>query len=177
MRSDIKKTLSKKKKKRTCNLTIFFSVLYLYRALPILLYIPLVYSCAKVGFCPSYHAFHYFFFYSYLNFSVQENNATCLDFYKQCPEQPPSRPPLAPRPPSAGPQSGPPHEEKNVHNYSAVDDLFSGSWFLSMPYNARAKQKKVQLSALIVCLRGIFEDKYYELSQKPKKTYLPTSLL
>ena len=46
-----------------------------------------------------------------------------------------------------------------------------------MPYNARAKQKKVQLSALIVCLRGIFEDKYYELSQKPKKTYLPTSLL
>ena len=40
-----------------------------------------------------------------------------------------------------------------------------------MPYNARAKQKKVQLSALIVCLRGIFEDKYYELSQKPKKSY------
>ena len=36
-----------------------------------------------------------------------------------------------------------------------------------MPYNARAK--KVQLSALIVCLRGIFEDKYYELSQKNQK--------
>jgi len=78
------------------------------------IHIPLVYSCAKVGFCPSYHAFHYFFFYSYLNFSVQENNATCLDFYKQCPEQPPADPPWPPRPPSAGPQSGPPHEEKKM---------------------------------------------------------------
>merc|ERR1719220_2034032 len=94
-----KKTLSKKKNPAHLQFDIFFSVLYLYRALPILLYIqPLVYSCAKVGFCPSYHAFHYFFFYSYLNFSVQENNATCLDFYKQCPEQPPSRPPWPPAP-------------------------------------------------------------------------------
>ena len=41
----------------------------------------------------------------------------------------------------------------------------------------RARNKKVQLSALIVCLRGIFEDKYYELSQKPKKMLMPTSLL
>ena len=104
-----KKTLSKKKKNRTPAIwQFFFSVLYLYRALPILLYIqPLVYSCAKVGFCPSYHAFHYFFFYSYLNFSVQENNATCLDFYKQCPEQPPSRPPLAPGPPPQDPKVAP----------------------------------------------------------------------
>ena len=38
-------------------------------------------------------------------------------------------------------------------------------------------KKKVQLSALIVCLRGIFEDKYYELSQKPKNNLMPTYLL
>ena len=108
-----KKPLSKTKKKpHTCNLTNFFSAVSLPRLTDIIIYI--YHSCAKVGFCPSYHAFHYFFFYSYLNFSVQENNATCLDFYKQCPEQPPADPPWPPRPPSAGPQSGPPHEEKKM---------------------------------------------------------------
>ena len=155
-------------------MTFFFSVLYLYRALPILLHIPIVYSCAKVGFCPSYHAFHYFFFFIHISiFLYKRTTRLALIFTSNAQNNPPADPPW---PPSAGPQSGPPHEEKNVHNYSAVDDLFSGSWFLSMPYNARAKQKKVQLSALIVCLRGIFEDKYYELSQKPKKNLVPTYL-
>jgi len=110
-----KKTAVKKEKK-TAHLQFdeFFQccISTAPRLTDIIIYI--YHSCAKVGFCPSYHAFHYFFFYSYLNFSVQENNATCLDFYKQCPEQPPADPPWPPRPPSAGPQSGPPHEEKKM---------------------------------------------------------------
>ena len=108
MRSDIKKPLSKKKKTAHLQFDIFFQCCistapyrYYY------IHIPLVYSCAKVGFCPSYHAFHYFFFYSYLNFSVQENNATCLDFYKQCPEQPPADPPWPPGPPPQDPKVAP----------------------------------------------------------------------
>ena len=97
VRSDIKKTRCLKRKKQHAHLQFdefFFSAVSLPRLTDIIIYI--YHSCAKVGFCPSYHAFHYFFFYSYLNFSVQENNATCLDFYKQCPEQPPSRSPVAP---------------------------------------------------------------------------------
>ena len=123
-----KKKRCLKRKKQHAHLQFdefFFSAVSLPRLTDIIIYI--YHSCAKVGFCPSYHAFHYFFFYSYLNFSVQENNATCLDFYKQCPEQPPADPPWPPGPPPQDPKVAPLMKKKNVHNYSAVDDLFSGS--------------------------------------------------
>ena len=151
----------------------FFSAVSLPRLTDIITYTNCLQLC-KSRFLPKLSCFPLLLFLFISQFFCTREQRDLPWFLQAMPRTtPPADPPW---PPSAGPQSGPPHEEKNVHNYSAVDDLFSGSWFLSMPYNARAKQKKVQLSALIVCLRGIFEDKYYELSQKPKKKLVPTYL-
>lgn len=75
----------------------------------------------KVAFLPKLSCFP-LLFYSYLNFSVQED-ATCLDFYKQ----PPTLPPWSPfiRGPSQETPSWPPLKEKNVHKYSAADMIYS----------------------------------------------------
>jgi len=144
VRSDIKKTLSKKKKRNphTCNLTIFFfSAVSLPRLTDIIIYTTTCLQLCKSRFLPKLSCFPLLLFLFISQFFCTREQRDLPWFLQAMPRTTPQPTPLGPRPPSAGPQSGPPHEEKNVHNYSAVDDLFSGSWFLSMPYNARAKQK------------------------------------
>ena len=173
MRSDIKKNRCLKRKKKPAHLqfdNFFFSAVSLPRLTDIIIYTTTCLQLCKSRFLPKLSCFPLLLFLFISQFFCTREQRDLPWFLQAMPRTTPSRPPLAtPAPLRRTPKWPPSWRKKNVHNYSAVDDLFSGSWFLSMPYNARAKQKKVQLSALIVCLRGIFEDKYYELSQKPKK--------
>ena len=103
VRSDIKKPLSKKKKTtHTCNLMIFFSVLYLYRALPILLY---TYTTVvqKQVFAQVIMLSITSFFIHISIFLYKRTTRLALIFTSNAQNNPPADPPWPPRPPSAGP--------------------------------------------------------------------------
>ena len=142
MRSDIKKTLSKTKKNpahlqfdeffQCCISTAPYRYYYIH--------IP---QLCKSRFLPKLSCFPLLLFLFISQFFCTREQRDLPWFLQAMPRTTPSRPPLAtPAPLRRTPKWPPSWRKKNVHNYSAVDDLFSGSWFLSMPYNARAKQKK-----------------------------------
>ena len=94
--------LKRKKKTHTCNLTNFFSVLYLYRALPILLY---TYTTVvqKQVFAQVIMLSITSFFIHISIFLYKRTTRLALIFTSNAQNNPPADPPWPPRPPSAGP--------------------------------------------------------------------------
>ena len=99
-----KKTAVKKTKKTAPAIWQFFSVLYLYRALPILLYTyTTCLQLCKSRFLPKLSCFPLLLFLFISQFFCTREQRDLPWFLQAMPRTTPSRPPLAPRPPSAGP--------------------------------------------------------------------------
>ena len=140
MRSDIKPLSKKKKKTRTPAIwQFFFSAVSLPRLTDIIIYTTTCLQLCKSRFLPKLSCFPLLLFLFISQFFCTREQRDLPWFLQAMPRTTPQ-----PTPPTLRrtPKWPPSWRKKNVHNYSAVDDLFSGSWFLSMPYNARAKQKK-----------------------------------
>ena len=102
-----KTAVKKKQKKRTCNLT-FFSVLYLYRALPILLYTyTTCLQLCKSRFLPKLSCFPLLLFLFISQFFCTREQRDLPWFLQAMPRTTPSRPPWPPGPPPQDPKVAP----------------------------------------------------------------------